>query len=212
MILLFLPSRPAIRNMVDQVDASEGENATLSCILTAGEPTPEISWSKAGSVKPRALINSYGPDLNVVNVTWESAGVYQCTADNGFVTSSSANVHFRVRHKPYILRSDLWVHFSPGLGVKLSCTVPGYPEPSLTWFRGGFALSSLQYNMSRIGTEYSLYLNPEEATLGNYSCNATNTLGSDVKSIVVSNKVGVIFFIQINKDKEEIGHVFFKHY
>jgi len=48
--------------------------------------------------------------------------------------------------------------------------------------------------MSRIGTKYSLYLNPEEATLGNYSCNATNTLGLDVKSIVVSNKVGVIFY------------------
>ena len=127
--------------------------------------------------------------MTLVNITRHDAGLYICTADNGFTANSVAETRLRVRHKPSIEPSDSFVHSSPGEIVQLKCTVHAYPAASVVWYRGVLPLSSLQYKISSEAPNYVLTLEPDQATTGIYSCSANNSFGAATKNIKLSNKV-----------------------
>ena len=74
--------------------ATEGENVTLSCNAT-GNPSPSISWTKAGSAvnSPRVSSSSGNKQLTITNVNRSDSGDYRCVANNSIgdaVTSNGA--------------------------------------------------------------------------------------------------------------------------
>ena len=126
-----------------------GDNATLSCRLKAGLPTPEVTWSRAkGAPWPAHSPTGEGPKTTLVKVTRHDTGVYWCTADNGFRATSRAQVKVFVKHKPHILEGGAFIQSSPR-AVRLACTVSADPPAEVRWFRGGTLLSPPTYNPTR---------------------------------------------------------------
>jgi len=189
---VIIRTRPIIKSTNSEVTVMEGENARLSCSLRSGQPTPEITWTRRTD-KGDVTLGS-GPTLTVFNATRTSAGMYRCTADNGFPTNGTDVVELHILHKPYIDQSQRFVNSSPNETAVLSCTVDSQPLADVTWSFDRQPLPTPKYKTSRSDNVYSLMLDPSQNKLGEYTCDAKNNFGSDNKHIMLSNKVGPISF------------------
>jgi hypothetical protein len=58
------------------------------------------------------------------------AGMYRCTADNGFPVYSTDIVNVVVLHRPYIKNEDGFVHANRNKenATSLTCSVSAYPK------------------------------------------------------------------------------------
>ncbi|CAH1266494.1 OIT3 [Branchiostoma lanceolatum] len=64
------------------------ESLTLTC-HGGGDPTPAYTWTRdSGSLPARAVVGGSEGTLTLVDVTDADSGVYTCTADNGFGTTT----------------------------------------------------------------------------------------------------------------------------
>ncbi|KAJ3594140.1 hypothetical protein NHX12_006472 [Muraenolepis orangiensis] len=145
---------PEVSVSVSSVYVSEGDNVTLSCNGTAS-PLPEVDWTLV------------------------------CIAEN-LVGSSNASVQLNVMFSPVILR------LSPPQRRHDTCLefwVRGHPSPRLRWLRGSRDL--VQSDVVRLELDsYQdslegclLFRNPTHLDNGNYTLEATNTLGTATKTL-----------------------------
>ncbi|XP_048588690.1 hemicentin-1 isoform X4 [Nematostella vectensis] len=152
-----------------------GETITLTCAV-AGNPTPSVSWSKAGSGH-----STNGNVFTKAGATKADTGQYVCTAVNtvtGNTQTRTASTYVMVKYKPSILSKspDQTVNETIDF-LKLTCLSDGYPAPTVTWSRDGVVVSrtSVYYSNSVIRSE-----------AGTYTCTATNEMGSDTTTVQVT--------------------------
>uniref|UniRef100_A0A8C1UFW2 MAM domain containing glycosylphosphatidylinositol anchor 1 n=1 Tax=Cyprinus carpio TaxID=7962 RepID=A0A8C1UFW2_CYPCA len=90
---------PALKLSVNETYVVDpGQDVTLSCEVTAGFPTPTVSWSRyPGSLPQRSMIR--GGSLTLRSVTPTDAGVYNCTAVNNVGNPARRTVNLIVRSK-----------------------------------------------------------------------------------------------------------------
>ena len=79
--------KPLISLTEDNIVVYRGQTLTLTCVLTAGNPQPSITWSMNGmlltdTTDGRVRLENKGQVLNIQYVTSDVAGVYTCVADN----------------------------------------------------------------------------------------------------------------------------------
>uniref|UniRef100_A0A8C1MXM5 MAM domain containing glycosylphosphatidylinositol anchor 1 n=1 Tax=Cyprinus carpio TaxID=7962 RepID=A0A8C1MXM5_CYPCA len=104
---------PALKLSVNETYVVDpGQDVTLSCEVTAGFPTPTVSWSRyPGSLPQRSMIR--GGSLTLRSVTPTDAGVYNCTAVNNVGNPARRTVNLIVRSKCtrfytyFLKRSDI---------------------------------------------------------------------------------------------------------
>ncbi|KAK7083078.1 Olfactomedin-like domain protein [Halocaridina rubra] len=114
----------------------EGDNLRLRC-QAAGEPRPEIEWSKEdGGVIPTGKwkdgsLNSY--ILNLTHVHREHTGTYMCEAYNGVPPSDYKTFNVEVHFDPYIRVNQWKVGTYNGSSAKLECHVEAFPVPVTYW-------------------------------------------------------------------------------
>lgn len=74
-----------------------------------------------------------GPELVLKNVSHTMAGMYRCTADNGFPVYSTDIVNVIVLHKPYIKNEYDFVHanLDEENTTSLTCSVSAYPKENV---------------------------------------------------------------------------------
>ena len=65
----------------DNLETLEGTAVYVRCPAT-GNPAPQITWKKSGSLVPRSL-RTVNNTLVLLNGTWSDSGTYSCTASNG---------------------------------------------------------------------------------------------------------------------------------
>ncbi|EDO30601.1 predicted protein, partial [Nematostella vectensis] len=151
-----------------------GETITLTCAV-AGNPTPSVSWSKAGSGH-----STSGNVFTKAGATKADTGQYVCTAVNtvtGNTQTRTASTYVIVKYIPSILPTPPDETVNETDSLKLTCTSDGYPAPTVTWSRDGVVVS-------RTSVYYSNSVTRSEA--GTYTCTATNEMGSDATTVQVT--------------------------
>ncbi|XP_064816446.1 NT-3 growth factor receptor-like [Oncorhynchus masou masou] len=169
----------------------EGSNVTFSC-NGSGAPLPEVDWTVAGlhSINTH-LSNVYWPNIHSINLTLvnvsrdDNGFLLTCIAEN-LVGMTNASIQLAVQFPPVILklseperRHDTCIEF----------TVRGYPYPTLRWYHKQREILQSEY----IRTEMDFYrdylegcltfLNPTHYDNGNYTLQASNSLGTVTKTV-----------------------------
>ncbi|XP_023703051.1 Down syndrome cell adhesion molecule-like protein Dscam2 isoform X3 [Cryptotermes secundus] len=165
-----------------------GPAVSLKC-SSAGNPTPQISWTLDGFPLPsngRFVIGQYVTvhgdvisHVNISHVMVEDGGEYTCTAENR-AGRSSHSARLNVYGLPYI-RLIPKVTAVAGETLHLKCPVAGYPIEEIRWERSGRELpDDLRQKVQGDGM---LVITPvQKATdAGVYTCSAKNKQGHSAK-------------------------------
>lgn len=121
-----------------------GGSADVQCRAIAGNPMPELHWSRQdGRQFPPNIKQLPGGVLRLSNVTAMDSGSYVCSAINS-VGSVSAVAYIEVQSVPVIMISPNSgiLQVKSGDRVRLVCSATGNPQPSVGWRKhtNGFPL------------------------------------------------------------------------
>lgn len=95
----FPPGPPALRLSGNEtLVVDPGKDVTMFCEVTAGFPTPVVTWSRSPAPLPRAA-QIRGGSLTIRNVRPSDSGFYNCTAVNNVGNPAKKNVNLIVRSK-----------------------------------------------------------------------------------------------------------------
>ncbi|XP_065202947.1 lachesin-like [Planococcus citri] len=166
---------------------------SLTCDVT-GNPRPAIKWY----FKNRELLtkNEYLSVFNVSKATKEHSGEYHCVADNSVGKPAMANFHIRILYYPEITVPRDWVHSAKGERTELVCNVSATPRAKVDWYHDHQPVNFSSKISTRIfGEKHVLTIKDMKySDFGNYSCQATNFLGRNIKTIQVSGLANPAIF------------------
>ncbi|KAI5620893.1 intercellular adhesion molecule 5 precursor, partial [Silurus asotus] len=142
---------------------------SLSDCLVMASPKASVTWKKDGNT-----VNA------VHNFKRNDSGSYVLTAMNKHGTAQH-DLTVNVLYGPEIhLAKTLEV--KTGNDVSLNCTAIGNPEPEVRWtFRGQFKTNGSRQAILKI-------TNAKSDHGGQYTCNATNKLGSKTATVLLKIK------------------------
>jgi len=183
----------------------EGDNLDLSCHLLAGKPKPQLKWvyqDDEGEVDVESTTgDSDNVSLSLNQVTRDQAGTYTCVApmsDLGFVDEKKS-VYVNVEYPPSIEISEAFIVSDMAEQQEIKCTVLSYPPViEVEWTHSGQLLTqdTNYVVMTSNENEFTLTI-PEVNTssTGKYTCTATNSVGSDQRSAVVSGEAEPVIIL-----------------
>ncbi|CAB1338732.1 unnamed protein product [Coregonus sp. 'balchen'] len=168
----------------------EGDNVTVSC-NGSGAPLPAFRLDLRRHTHHTLLSNVYWPNIHSINLTLvnvsrdDNSFLLTCIAEN-MVGMTNASIQLAVHFPPVILklaeperRHDTCIEF----------TVRGYPSPTLRWYHKQREILPSDY----IRTEMDFYQdylegcltfnNPTHFDNGNYTLEASNSLGTVTKTV-----------------------------
>ncbi|XP_069115164.1 lachesin-like isoform X4 [Argopecten irradians] len=170
-----------------------GGNITLRCDAF-GNPAPNITWRREdGKFLPNGKSQSWGADLQLINIGKKDRGNYICVADNSVRPPARFTVEVKVFYAPscFAVQNTVGQAQNRGFNAKLECIVTGYPTPSMHWEK---LQNGERYQISD-GDDYSteklsstenmitdiwytlLVKNVQANDYTEYYCVATNTYG-----------------------------------
>ena len=127
-----------------------------------------------------------GRQLSLIRVDRSDSGIYVCSVSGG---SKTYNFSLLVEHTPAVLPLHSPTYQAPGYPSSLSCEVTAAPVPAVTWYRVGSptgpAIIRSHQDISIIIQDYKdgrmtsslVFDNVTLEDFGEYSCNASNSLG-----------------------------------
>uniref|UniRef100_A0A3P9HN50 Neural cell adhesion molecule L1 n=1 Tax=Oryzias latipes TaxID=8090 RepID=A0A3P9HN50_ORYLA len=138
-------------------------------------PTPEISWTKDGSVLPadRTSFLQFNKTLQIDDVSDSEEGVYRCTATNKF-GSVHHTFHVTVKAAPYWISgppSNLVL--SPGENGMLTCRASGKPKPLIRWTKNVMPIESKHI----LKDDMIIFRDVKTSNSAVYQCNVSNEFG-----------------------------------
>ena len=139
---------------------------------------------------PNGADSIQGSVLTFSDISRKHAGTYVCLASNGFGKDATASIKVLVEYEPEIEVEELFIHSQPGDQAELVCNLHAMPAPTVVWRKDGVDVTSETKSNVRIrntGHRHSLTINAvEKEDFGEYSCMATNSLGTMEKNIEIS--------------------------
>ncbi len=166
----------------------QGGNTLLQCKVTAGIPTPSITWAR---VDGRLLSNNVeeleGGIIRFNRVTGNEEGQYICKAENdaGSITDVAT---LTIQSIPVVTISPRkgLIHVKKGQRLRLECSAQGNPRPSVSWkrLRTGFSLDAIDAQETHQIAVYEI-ASSGESDEGTYSCTGRNDAGSTEERIQI---------------------------
>ncbi|RMC12546.1 hypothetical protein DUI87_10066 [Hirundo rustica rustica] len=136
---------PALKLSVNEtLVVNPGDNITMQCSLTGGDPQPEVVWSHSpGPMPPNSLV--HGGNLTLWRIRVEDSGYYNCTAINNVGNPAKKIVNLLVRSMknatfqitPDVIKESETIQL--GQDLKLSCHVDAVPQEKVvySWYKNG---------------------------------------------------------------------------
>ncbi|GIY13520.1 hypothetical protein CDAR_68362 [Caerostris darwini] len=166
----------------------EGDNILLECPIEESNYATKISWKKNGKLFRPTFAPAhveFSPDnkkIKVMKSQVADSGIYSCIASNS-AGDTEHEIDLLVKAAAKIIypsenRTSTYVkeHHT----ITLDCTVTGYPQPVIKWFKNG-SLISLQQNTS-FATYGKMKISKASANdSGLYTCVAENDGDVDTK-------------------------------
>ncbi|XP_041959442.1 B-cell receptor CD22-like [Alosa sapidissima] len=153
-------------------DIVEGTNVTQTCSSRSDLPVQKCSWYKTGSHVALQQQSSY--TYTMCNIKPIHSGQYYCHIRYACGYKNSTLINLKVFYPP---RNTKVVIDNPGQiaeggRVTLTCSSDANPPPhTYSWYKGRAQLSYRQKMLT--------FSNVHSEDSGNYSCQATNTYGSN---------------------------------
>ncbi|XP_077985497.1 limbic system-associated membrane protein-like [Glandiceps talaboti] len=174
--------------------AEKNSTHTLRC-KGRGSPDPSIVWSRPGRVLPNGDVLYHGDELELVNMTSEDRGTYQCSASNTLgVARESVVITMNYKPKIFVYRKSVKSELRGK--ATLTCEFDGFPAPSeILWRKNGVEVFDNLKEQIKIRTtakQTSVSFGRVKANqYGEYECRIRNSQG------VVNER------IQFNEGKAE---------
>ncbi|XP_041477176.1 myosin light chain kinase, smooth muscle-like isoform X3 [Lytechinus variegatus] len=201
---------PSFIKKPQKLSASEGESATLSCMVE-GEPKPEVTWSFRGKpLSDEGRVEIYEEKgtcyLEIFDLVTRDAGLYTCRIVNSAGRSSALVelvVNAKPKRPPFFLQklSDCEVH-EAGANGRLQCKLDGAPAPETSWLKEGKALQEsdrVHFTQSANGIHALIIDDVTEDDDAIYTCIAKNKHGQ------VSSSAELIVEIDLPSKSEVDG-------
>uniref|UniRef100_A0A8C0TDG7 MAM domain-containing glycosylphosphatidylinositol anchor protein 1 n=1 Tax=Canis lupus familiaris TaxID=9615 RepID=A0A8C0TDG7_CANLF len=136
---------PALKLSVNEtLVVNPGENVTVQCLLSGGDPLPQLQWSHGPGPLPLGALAQSGT-LSIPSVQARDSGYYNCTATNNVGNPAKKTVNLLVRSMknatfqitPDVIKESENIQL--GQDLKLSCHVDAVPQEKVTyqWFKNG---------------------------------------------------------------------------
>ncbi|XP_053308550.1 igLON family member 5 [Spea bombifrons] len=163
-----------IVNISSNITVNEGSNVNLMC-LAVGKPEPTVTWRQL-----KEGFSSEGELLEITEINRQQAGDYECITSNGVSAPDSKKVKITVNYPPSI--TDVKNAQSPvGKSAVLRCEAMAVPPAEFEWFKDDKRLYTSMEGI-KIQNERTwsvlLFSNVTSRHYGNYTCLASNKLGS----------------------------------
>ncbi|XP_075719620.1 MAM domain-containing glycosylphosphatidylinositol anchor protein 1 isoform X3 [Rhinoderma darwinii] len=134
---------PVLKMSVNEtLVVNPGENITMQCTLTGGDPSPKAVWSHSPNPMPPNSINK-GGNLTIWDIRTEDSGYYNCSAINNVGNPAKKTVNLLVRSMrnityqitPDVIKESESIQL--GQDLKLSCHVDAVPQDKVqyTWYK-----------------------------------------------------------------------------
>nr|XP_056709549.1 MAM domain-containing glycosylphosphatidylinositol anchor protein 1 isoform X1 [Euleptes europaea] len=136
---------PALKLSVNEtLVVNPGDNVTIQCSLTGGDPLPQVIWSHSPSPMPHNSLVQKGK-LTIWGIRVEDSGYYNCTAINNVGNPAKKTVNLLVRSMrnatfqitPDVIKESETIQL--GQDLKLSCHVDAVPQEKVFyfWYKNG---------------------------------------------------------------------------
>ena len=180
--------KPSFLSPMRDASVEEGEPLVLS-VPFAGNPLPDITWSKDGQpLEPSDRVvltcdgKKVGLEINPSDI--KDAGTYTCKLVNplGEDKTSGHAIVRKVYQKPHFTQRFTDLQQVLDFDAKFMARVSGVPRPDIAWYFNDKPIirDTDKYKIKRDGDACCLYVRnctPEDA--GKYKCRAVNKDGED---------------------------------
>ncbi|XP_048588805.1 hemicentin-2 isoform X2 [Nematostella vectensis] len=170
---------------VTPLTVTEGSNVTLVCRTVSQPEIDRYNWLKDGSVfntsaGSQVTQERNGKLLAFIGVQRSDQGNYTCIAHNA-IGGGSSTAALIINYRPTVMVTAQ-ASANEGEGLTLRCTVEG-SQPSVssyTWLKDGAEINLATHPRVRAerGGRYLVFAPVGRADQGNYTCEATNIVGS----------------------------------
>lgn len=170
---------PSFTTHPQSQSAAVGGTVTFT-VAASGTPAPTLQWRKDGA----NIGGATDTTLTLTGVTSASAGSYTAVATNsaGSATSNAATLTVSTTSAPTITTQPVSQTVVDGGTAVFSVDATGTPTPSYQWMKNGAAVAG--------ATTPLLVVRPlSAASVGNYTCVVTNSVGSTTSSAANLNVV-----------------------
>jgi len=205
-VVIGSPPNIVMEKAKETITVSKGDDVTLNC-EASGKPTPTVQWKRLRKTLPDGKESMAASTLTFSGVSRKHEGTYVCLASNGFGQDATARIKVLVEYEPEIEVEELFIHSQTGDQAELVCNVHAEPTPTVVWRKDGVDVTSETKNNVRIsntGHRHSLTINAvKKEDFGEYSCMATNSLGTMEKTIEISGKAAPARFSSSASGQQE---------
>ena len=179
------------------IQVKKGDDVTLNC-KGSGNPKPAVKWSRVGKPMPDGSNDIESEIVTFSDVSRHHAGTYVCSASNGHGKEASKKVEVNVEYSPEMEVGEVFVHTKTGDKAEIVCRVHAFPSPTVVWVFNGNAISSNErVKIGRVGSRHTLTITKvQPSDFGTFTCQASNTLGTDERTTELSGKpyINILLF------------------
>ncbi|XP_069133471.1 serine-rich adhesin for platelets-like isoform X3 [Argopecten irradians] len=200
---------PTVTVSQNTYGTNTGNTITLGCTVSASPAHTIVFWQRNvgsgtesitidGDKYSGATVNA--PSLTVINADTSDTGTYTCFATNSVGTGQSSATTLTVTGNiPTVAISENAYATDTGNTISLECTVSANPaHTTVFWQRNvgsgteSITIDDVNYSGSTVNSPSLTVLNADTSDTGNYTCFATNSVGTGQSSATILTVTGNI--------------------